>query len=298
MLKFMLSLLLVVLIIAVCGFGLLYVFQRKLLYPAPGGVVPTQFPPGVEKHEFEAGYSFYIPPPAPVTQPVPAIVFAHGNGEWASQWIEPFTELASHGIAVLLVEFPGYAGAPGKPSLDAMRKLMLDGHDLLLGKDEVDPQRIIAHGRSLGGGAACLLAESRPVAALVLESTFTTLQKLVGELRYPSAFLMDKYDNEGVVRQFDRPVLIYHGRQDELIGVHHAEALHAAAMQSELVLRDCDHNSCPRPWKELLGFLENHGIMKPAADFTDQTSFEESNLDEPNLEEPNLEEPTRRSQGG
>ena len=262
--KLIISTILLLIVAAAMIVLLTYIFQRKLLYPAPAGAQPLNLPAGVERHDFPGGYGYgiYIPPVRKnLSQTAPAIVFAHGNAELAANWIEGFTPLAEVGIGVMLVEFPSYGGAPGKPSLTAMKQMMLDAFDTVVAKPEIDNKRIISHGRSLGGGAACLLADNRPVAAVLLESTFSTLQKLVGELRYPSRLLKDKYDNAGVLAKLDVPVMIYHGRIDELIGVHHAEALHKAAKQSELILQDCDHNSCPRPWKELLTFLGKHGIF-------------------------------------
>ncbi len=264
MLKFLISTLLLVVVLLAVAFVLTYVFQRKLLYPVQKGLQPQVLPQGVERHDFAGGqgYGLYISPVTGVaTATSPAIIFAHGNAELAEQWIEGFSPLAEAGIGVMLVEYPSYGGASGIPSLANMRQMMLDAYAVVTEKPEIDANRIISHGRSLGGGAACLLAEARPVAALVLESTFATLEQLVGELRYPSRFLKDKYDNAGVLDKLDIPVMIYHGRHDELIAVHHAQKLHKAAKRSELFLQDCDHNSCPRPWKELLSFLGKHGIF-------------------------------------
>ncbi len=253
MIKTVLILLLSLACAVICVFTLMYAFQRKLLYPAPKGQLPLQLPAHVSQIEFENGYGLLMLPSS--TDASPAIVFLHGNGEWASQWVEGFQPLVDAGFVVMLVEYPGYAGAPGKPSLDTMAQVMRDAFDELAARPEVDASAIISHGRSLGGGGASLLAASRPVAALVLESTFSTLQKLVGELHYPSTFLKDKYDNQSIVASLDIPVFIYHGTEDELIGVHHARELDAVAKNSELILQQCDHNNCPRPWSEMTRFL-------------------------------------------
>ena len=269
MLKIVLGLVVVLLGFAACALLLMYVFQRKLLYPAPSGELPLKLPDSVTKVDFDGGYGLLMLPDVktntkpiaqPIAQPTSAIIFAHGNAEWAAQWVEGFQPLVDAGMAVMLVEYPGYAGAKGKPSLDTMRQMMFDAYDYMASRPEIDASTIISHGRSLGGGAACLLAEGRPVAALVLESTFGSLQKLVGELRYPSNFLKDKYDNTAIVSSFTKPVFIYHGLQDYFIKVHHAHELHNAASLSELILQHCDHNNCPRPWSELTRFLSAAGV--------------------------------------
>lgn len=240
-------------VIGVCVFVLLYIFQRKLLYPAPSVQLPLQLPPHVSQISFSNGYGLLMLPV--IAEPAPAIIFIHGNAEWAGQWIAGFQPLVDAGMAVMLVEYPGYAGAAGKPSLKTMGQMASDAFDDLAARPEINAAAIVAHGRSMGGGVVSLLAASRPVAALVLESTFSTLQKLVGELHYPAAFLKDKYDNQSIVATLDIPVFIYHGTEDDFIGAHHARELDAVAKNSELVLQSCDHNNCPRPWSELTRFL-------------------------------------------
>jgi len=259
LLKFITLFLILPLVVVAGAILVLYIFQRRLLYPAPRVELPLQLPAYVQKIDFEYGYGLYLPAIGGPS-PAPALIFAHGNGEVARQWIDDFSTLTHAGFAVMLIEYPGYAGAAGKPSYDTMRHMAVAAYDFLIQQPEVDASTIVAYGRSLGGGAACLLAESRPLAALVLESTFSTLKQLVGEMKYPSAFLKDRYDNVGIVAAMSIPVFIYHGTEDELIGVHHADALHNAARNSELLLHKCDHNNCPRPWQALLAFLRAKGV--------------------------------------
>lgn len=47
---------------------------------------------------------------------------------------------------------------------------------------DVDAGRVVAYGRSLGRAAACVLASQRSLAALVLESTFTSTADLMPRL--------------------------------------------------------------------------------------------------------------------
>ena len=120
----------------------------------------------------------------PVTRrqhPRRSLIHAHGNGELIDmQTPIRRTRLRAAGIAVLLVEYPGYgrsAGAPSEESRDrdaAWRRTT--GQEPTRAST---PQRIVGYGRSLGGGAVAQLAARRPLAALVLESTFTSIGELV-----------------------------------------------------------------------------------------------------------------------
>ena len=236
--------------------------QSALLYPAPDSPLPAPLPAGVEQLPLGGAYGLFLRPET--KSPVPVVVFTHGNGEAAHHWIRAARPLVEQGLGVLLVEFPGYGDAKGSPSLDSIRTVVLEAFDVLALHPDVDPNAIIAYGRSIGGGAACLLAAERPVAALALESTFTTLAELVSELGLPAFLLRDRYDNARVVEAFEGPVFLYHGSRDTLIGVHHGRALAALARDVDWNERTCGHNDCPRPWSEFVAFLSDRGLLARA----------------------------------
>jgi fermentation-respiration switch protein FrsA (DUF1100 family) len=190
----------------------------------------------------------------------PVLVFAHGNAELIDSWAEAFDEPRRWGLGCLLVEYPGYGRSGGSPSEASIAQAMTGAYDVATGLPGVDPTRIVAYGRSLGGGAACALARRRPVAALVLESTFTSVRSFLPS-RLPGFLVRDPFDNLSVVRSYPGPLLIVHGTRDELIPATHALELHRAAPRSELVLEPCGHNDCSRPWTVLRSFLARSRVL-------------------------------------
>jgi hypothetical protein len=183
------------------------------------------------------------------------MIFAHGNGEAATHWVDAFGDLRDAGLAVLLVEYPGYAGAAGKPNQVSIRETMLAAYDSLASRPGIDAKRIVGYGRSLGGGAVSELARSRPLAAVAYESSFTTLAAVVKEKGFPAFLLRDRFDNEDIALRATTPVFIFHGTEDSVIPFHHARGLAAAGAHVRLHSAKCGHNDCPRPWKQLLEFL-------------------------------------------
>ena len=163
---------------------------------------------------------------------------------------------------MLLVEYPGYGRSQGKPSQASITAAMLAAHEWAAARPDLDPRRIVAYGRSVGGGAACALAREKPIAALVLESTFTSARRMARRYALPGFLVRDPFDNLSVVRGFPGPVLIVHGVQDDVIAARHARALHQAARSAELHLLPCGHNDCPRPWPLLRRFLLDRGILR------------------------------------
>ncbi len=248
---------LLVLICSAAGVLLLiYLFQSKLIYPAP--LLDLKEPVGDNIEVIALGDAYgYLLTPADEEVRFPVVIFTHGNGELAEQWVPSFSNLVEQGFAVLIVEYPGYGRANGKPNYDSIKHTKLMAYDAVTSRENIDGERVVAYGRSLGGAAAALLAENRRTAALVLESTFSSLPKLVSEKGFPSFLLKDRFDNETIVKNLDIPILIYHGTADTIIPFSHAETLDNANPNTVLISGECGHNNCPRIWEALLVFFKN-----------------------------------------
>lgn len=254
-------------LIGVLGYlGLAFALQRAVLFPRPVPPVPS---PAEGRSDVEVAWigpdrgveAWYLAPPeAGDVRPVPVLVFTHGNGELIDYWLDEFEPVRSWGLGILLVEFPGYGRSTGSPSEASITRTMADAYDYLVSRPDVDPKRIVAYGRSVGGAAACALARERPVAALILESAFTSVRRMARRHGLFGPLVRDPFDNLAVVGEFDGPVLVVHGRNDQLIPPAHGRALAERARSADLVMLDCGHNDCPRPWKEVRAFLERNGI--------------------------------------
>ncbi|MEM9255592.1 MAG: alpha/beta hydrolase [Pseudomonadota bacterium] len=240
---------------------LLYVGQHRVLYPAPRTALPATLPDHVSRVDLTSGYALLLRASPDPLDDQPLIIFTHGNGETAWHWINAFGPLLNEGFAVLLVEYPGYGGAPGQPSLSSIEQTVLSAYDQALLLPGIDAQNVVGYGRSIGGGAIALLASQRPLAGLVLESTFASLPQLIKEKGLPPFLLKDRYDNVGLLRKLALPVLLYHGSEDTLIPLHHSKALEAALPDAQLIVRRCGHNDCERPWPELLRFLNGKVLV-------------------------------------
>ncbi|MEM6855867.1 MAG: alpha/beta fold hydrolase, partial [Planctomycetota bacterium] len=141
--------------------ALLYAGQRLLVFP--GAYFPAagspDLPAGVEvwtRDTDEGGVEAWIMPGRGATPetPGPAVVFTHGNGETISIWTGEMRWYTERGYTVLLPEYRGYGRSAGRPS---QAKIVDDAtyfYDRLAARPEVDADRIVFHGRSLGGGVA------------------------------------------------------------------------------------------------------------------------------------------------
>lgn len=263
--------------------GLMYFFQRSLIFPGQYRSAPPalKLKLGIEQLWIETEASKVevlllapLPPKQNASEEVksasakhPAIIYTHGNGELIDDWLTELRPYRELGCYVVLVEYPGYGRSTGKLSEAAIADVMTRVYDQLAQRPDIDSTRIVAHGRSLGGGAACLLAARRPVAALVLESTFTSIRAMAGRYGLPGFLCSDPLDNLQVVTEWKKPLLILHGTRDRVVPYTHGEALAAADPSAEFITwKNADHNDYPpcigRSWNEVREFLEKAGVVK------------------------------------
>jgi hypothetical protein len=196
-----------------------------------------------------------------------SLLFLHGNAGNISHRLDSLRVFHRLGLNVLLFDYRGYGRSSGSPSEEGLARDAEAGYVHLLRQPEVDKRRILLFGRSLGAAVAARLATQRPIAALIVESGFTSLPDIAAEI-YP--FLPVRiiarytYDTRGALRQVRAPVLVVHSRDDDIIPFHHGQALYAAANAPRAFLEiSGDHNrgfidSGARYVNGLAAFLERH----------------------------------------
>ena len=228
-----------------------WLLQRRLIYfplgPGPGRVEDEL--PGAEAVELRTAdglalAAWYLRARAPRA----TVLVLPGNAGHRAFRAPLALELARRGFSVLLVDYRGYGGNPGRPS---ERGLYLDARaaqEFLLGRPEVDRSRIVYFGESLGAAVALELAVERPPAALVLRSPFTSLAA-IGRLHYPflpvRLLLRDRFPSIERVGRLSCPLLIVAGEQDRVVPANDSQRLFSAAPPAlarwRLVPR-ADHN--------------------------------------------------------
>ena len=104
----------------------------------------------------------------------PIIIVFSGNAGNRSDRLTLGTRLGADGAGVLLTDYRGYGGNPGRPSEDG---LAVDARAALSFVEISMPGHpIVYFGESLGAAVAVELATEAPPAALVLRSPFTSLE--------------------------------------------------------------------------------------------------------------------------
>ncbi|MGV0836601.1 alpha/beta hydrolase [Mycolicibacterium thermoresistibile] len=242
----------IVAVVATGVLGLLWSQQRRLIYFPSPGPVPSAATVSVDARDvvlhtadgLDLG-AWYFPPPG--QQPAPAVLVANGNGGDRSMRVALAVSLRRLGMAVLLFDYRGYGGNPGRPSEEGLATDIRAAHDWLTDQPDVDPERLVYFGESLGAAVALELAVERPPAALVLRSPFTSLPD-VGRVHYPWLpvrwLLMDRFESIDRIDALRAPLLIVAGDRDDIVPESLSRELFEAAPEPKryLLVPGAGHN--------------------------------------------------------
>jgi uncharacterized protein len=189
--------------------------------------------------------------------PGPAILMAHGNRELIDFYLGRAQGYQRLGYTVLLGEYRGYGRSAGSPSRKRIASDFKQFYDCLVSLPMVDAKRIVFHGRSLGGSVLSELARHRRPAAIIVESTFTSIKAMA--YGAPDFLLSDRYDTVSALADYRSPILIIHGTEDDVVPVRHAFEMKRSVPTAELILYNCGHSDGPPSWriywKDIAGFL-------------------------------------------
>jgi uncharacterized protein len=181
----------------------------------------------------------------------PVVLFCHGNAGNIGHRLLFVHYLMNAGASVFLFDYRSFGRSEGIKSLSGLVEDCQSAFDYLTGERKIPACRIVIYGESIGGGPACMLASTRQSAGLILDSTFTTLMRIARKKIsafgiYPD-FLqpIPAFDNTAVLAGKHVPVLIIHGKKDEIMPFSEAESNFAAASQPKalLALPNSEHNN-------------------------------------------------------
>lgn len=163
----------------------------------------------------------------------PTVVYFHGNAGNIGHRYPNVGDLHRYvGVNVLLVEYRGYGRSEGSPSESGLYLDSEAAMDFLISRPDINKDKIVVFGRSLGGAVAAWLASSKKysphIAALVLENTFTSLPDIAKSifadlfiLEYIPVFLFkNKYPTLERIQKITIPTLFLSGQGDKLIPPH------------------------------------------------------------------------------
>jgi len=231
---------------------------NKVLFPAPK---PPTYTLTSHKHNL-----FWLPTDSINELPIPCmfyspdnstekieyfIIFCHGNGCDIGSMQYTLSEFSRHlNVYIISFEYPSYGlctvPSPNQQTINhhANRTFNFVHNNL-----NWPIERIIIYGHSIGSGAACYLASTQSIGALILQSPYTAISSLVREKVGVLSLLVNSrsWNNLEAMKVIKCPILFIHGLNDTLIPPNHSQMLHDACPNPEgkkvILLRNEDHNS-------------------------------------------------------
>lgn len=186
--------------------------------------------------------------------------YFHGNAEDLGAVMPRLEAYRDLGFNVFAVDYPGYGLSGGKPTEESIYAASRVALDYLRDELKTPPAKLVLYGRSVGGGPAADVASHEPVVGLILESAFTSAYRVV--TRWP-LLPGDQFQNLRKMTHVRCPVLLIHGREDQVVPFHHGESLLAAVRgrSSHLWVEQAGHNDLldwagDRYWQALRDFTQ------------------------------------------
>jgi hypothetical protein len=242
---------LVALVVAAVLLGLLWAFQRRLVYlpdDGPVGAAADAVPGGRDvtlrtADGLDLG-AWFVPGRA---DGAPAVLVANGNGGHRGMRAPLARALSSAGLAVLLFDYRGYGGNPGSPSEEGLALDVRAARTWLLEEAGVRADRLLYHGESLGCAVVTELAVEHPPAGLVLRSPFADLAA-VGSTHYPflpvRLLLRDRFPVAEQVARVRAPTTVVLGTGDTIVPPDQSRRVAdaAAALHRRVEVPGAGHN--------------------------------------------------------
>jgi len=154
------------------------------------------------------------------------ILYSHGNAVDLGGLQHLQNNFYKHGYSIAIYDYSGYGHSDGKANEQQVYNDVQAVYDYLTQQKNIKADHIISYGHSLGSAIATDLASKNSVAALILESPFTTAFRV--QTVYPIV-PFDKFASIDKIKGIHAPVFISHSKDDNVIPFWHGKELYDAA---------------------------------------------------------------------
>ena len=252
-----------------------YLFQAKLVFvPTKGEPAYTPENLGLEYEDLslksgqETVHAWFVA----AKENKGTVLFCHGNAGNLGHRLSTIRVWNKLGMNIFLFDYRGFGKSTGTPSEEGCYEDVKTCYEWLEKNSKLSSKPFIIHGRSLGGGSATWAAMNFECDGLILESTFTSVPDMGARL-YPflPIRILSKinFPNEERVKSFKKPLLIIHGKEDEVIPYEMGRKM-AEQTKADFLELTGAHNSgfdtSPDYGLTLRTFVEKLISLKPSGD--------------------------------
>lgn len=158
------------------------------------------------------------------------VVHFHGNAQNMSAHWQYVAWLPRRGYNLFVFDYRGYGASQGEPEVKGVFEDARSALDYVRARKDVNPERLLVLGQSLGGTNAIAAVGSgnrSGVRAVAIEATFYSYSSIASDKVSGAGLLMnDTYSAAHYVDQLaPLPLLLIHGTADPVIPYAHAQRL-------------------------------------------------------------------------
>jgi hypothetical protein len=180
------------------------------------------------------------------------LLYLHGNAANIGANCYAASGYYKAGFSVLLIDYRGFGRSVGRcPTENRVYEDAQTAWNYLVTQKKVPAHDIYIYGHSLGGAVAVELATKHPeAAALILESTFTSIRNVIIARKLFRFFpvkliLKQNFDSISKIPLVKIPILLIHGAEDSTVPAFMSKQLYNAAPKPKqiLIVPGADHNN-------------------------------------------------------
>jgi uncharacterized protein len=242
------------------------------LYATPGLYGIDYQPVELKAKDGTSLFAWFLPARG---KAVGSVLYLHGNAENISTHFANVAWMPAAGYNVLALDYRGYGGSEGRPTLAGLQMDIDAAMQALIERKDVDPNRVVVFGQSLGGALAIYyVAHSQyrsHIRAVIADSAFADYRLVAQEkladvpLTWPFQWLPKfTVDNDyspraSVAALAPIPLLLIHGERDSIVPPHHSQMLYDLAHEPKALwnIPDVGH----------IGALRQAAVRKRLAEY-------------------------------
>lgn len=167
------------------------------------------------------------------------VLFFHGNAGNISHRLDYLLMFNRLRYTTFILDYRGYGKSTGSPSEEGTYRDAEAAWEYLRHARLAQPRDVVIAGESLGGAVATWLAAKIHPRAVLLFSTFTSVNDLGAQVYWflPVRLLSRiGYDNLENLKRVQAPVFIAHSRDDDVVPYSHGRKLFEAAGEPKAFL--------------------------------------------------------------
>ncbi|MCU0645314.1 MAG: alpha/beta hydrolase [bacterium] len=186
------------------------------------------------------------------------VLYYGGNGFVMVISYDIIKSIIDQNVNLLVFDYRGYGENPGTASVAGLKTDGLAAYDFLINEKQIDPEKLIIHGHSMGSFIASYVASEREAAGLVLECPITDAKDWTGMLvpwflkpfvKFEIEPSLLENSNVARITSIEKPLLIFAGDNDQVTPPKMAEKLFEAAKSTDkklVIIENGGHNDLPQ----------------------------------------------------